>query len=359
MGRGDQMGELKKISKEELKEILKQHKLWFEDYEGKGEKANLSNVDISGANFKEAILSEADISGADLTGANLTDADFAGADLCEADLAWANLSGAHLSCANLKGADLTEADLTGVDLSGANLTEADLTDSDLTGADLSGANLNGAIISNTIFLNTIYTLRPYIDPDDVEDGIIHKSIAHENIAKQKSNIIKKHLLLKLDNDWNVSDLKELLECLENLYTAFCAIDFLMNLHKNNTQGTDKLTPIYSDIIYLVTSNKWQLPENYKKFKIDKIHISSPGHLFLSGVADIIEQLRELYKDVKFRNRHEEILGEITILERKLNLLNEYPEFLSNDSKALSDYLYNNAGRFRQLGIKGLLSDFYS
>ena len=134
---------MKKITKTELKQFLRKHKLWLED-DPKGERAYLrgaylSGADLSGANLRGANLSGADLSGADLSGANLRGADLSGANLRGADLRGADLSGADLSGANLRGADLS-----GADLSGAYLSDAYLRGAYLSGADLSGANLRGA-----------------------------------------------------------------------------------------------------------------------------------------------------------------------------------------------------------------------
>ncbi|MEI6598526.1 MAG: pentapeptide repeat-containing protein [bacterium] len=106
-----------------LKEILEQHRLWFD---GKGGKfAKLEGADLRNAN----------LIGANLSGANLT---------------LANLSGADLYGANLEGANLTGADLRGSSLTGADLEDADLICADLEGANLEGANLTGAYLTNTI-----------------------------------------------------------------------------------------------------------------------------------------------------------------------------------------------------------------
>ena len=59
------MKELRKITQEQLEEVLLKHKLWLEDKEG-GECANLSYVDL-----EYAYLKGADLRGADLIGANL------------------------------------------------------------------------------------------------------------------------------------------------------------------------------------------------------------------------------------------------------------------------------------------------
>ena len=99
---------MRKISKEELYEILKQHKIWLESDYNLG-----SRADLYGANLSEANLSEAKLSGADLSGADLSGADLAYGDLSKADLSEANLYKADLSGANLLGADLYRANLEG------------------------------------------------------------------------------------------------------------------------------------------------------------------------------------------------------------------------------------------------------
>lgn len=96
---------MKKITGDQLKEILRLHKLWLRN-------------DPSGI--------RADLSFTDLTYANLT----------RANLTHAKLTGANLAHANLTHADLTRADLTGAKLTGAKLTRVILTHADLTGADL-------------------------------------------------------------------------------------------------------------------------------------------------------------------------------------------------------------------------------
>ena len=120
----------KVITKEELEQILRKHKLWLADEEG-GESANLTRADLTRANLTGADLRGADLTRADLTDANLTDANLTGADLMWADLTRADLTGANL----------TWADLTRAGLRGANLTGADLTRADLRGADLDYSSL--------------------------------------------------------------------------------------------------------------------------------------------------------------------------------------------------------------------------
>ena len=113
----------------ELKNILKQHKIWLETNGVQGTcasltGANLQGAYLGGANLQGAYLGDANLSGATLEGATLTDAYLGGANLTVANLSGANLTGAYfhganLSDLNLHGANLTGADLEGADLSGA------------------------------------------------------------------------------------------------------------------------------------------------------------------------------------------------------------------------------------------------
>lgn len=78
----------------QLKEILESHALWRR---GKGgERANLTGVDLSGADLRDAYLSGVDLSGAYLRDAYLIGADLGGADLRDAYLVGTYLIGANL-----------------------------------------------------------------------------------------------------------------------------------------------------------------------------------------------------------------------------------------------------------------------
>jgi hypothetical protein len=103
---------MKKITEEELKTILEQHKLWLDSNKKEGKRADLSSANLRCANLYRANLRRADLTSADLFGADLTGADLTGADLRRAYLIGADLSGADLTDANLTGANLSCADLT-------------------------------------------------------------------------------------------------------------------------------------------------------------------------------------------------------------------------------------------------------
>ena len=102
---------MKSISKEPLSKVLERHSMWAKT--GEGEKADLSDTDLSGANLYKADLRGANLSWANLRGADLSGANLSLTDLSGANLSWANLRGANLRGANLSGADLSEANLRG------------------------------------------------------------------------------------------------------------------------------------------------------------------------------------------------------------------------------------------------------
>lgn len=110
------------------------------------ERADLREVDWSGAylmnvNLRRAWLMEANLQGAFLRESSLEGASLQQANLGGASLFKANLAGALMWRANLKGAYLREAKLLATDLKGTDLRKADLAGADLRKADLRDARV--------------------------------------------------------------------------------------------------------------------------------------------------------------------------------------------------------------------------
>jgi len=87
------------MDKDNLKQILDNHKLWL-DNKG-GCRADLRRADLIHAGLSHSDLRDANLRGSDLRGSNLSHSDLRDADLSYTDLRDANLHGA-----NLRGADL-------------------------------------------------------------------------------------------------------------------------------------------------------------------------------------------------------------------------------------------------------------
>ena len=115
---------MRHISNEELNDILKQHYLWLKN-DG-GVKADLSYIDLFGADLRGVNLRFANLSGSDLRKTDLRYTELFRADLRGVDLRFADLSGSNLIEADLSGSDLREADLRFANLSGVDLIEASI-----------------------------------------------------------------------------------------------------------------------------------------------------------------------------------------------------------------------------------------
>lgn len=146
---------MRKISSEELSEILEKHEQWLQD-EGKGERANLSAANLSGLNLANVNLQYANLHHVNLQDAFLQGVNLKGADLSFAELGGAYLKDATLREANMENVDLSYANLSYASLHGVCLTMAYLVNTKLYATDLGYANLKkadmrGADLRKTIF----------------------------------------------------------------------------------------------------------------------------------------------------------------------------------------------------------------
>lgn len=124
-----------------LKQGVEAWNEWRENHNNYEILADLSGANLTGVNMIGADLGRANLSGADLTGAYLTRANLRMANLSEANLERVDLSGGDLRMANLRMTNLSEAILTEADITGAYLSFANLRMASLRGANLSEANL--------------------------------------------------------------------------------------------------------------------------------------------------------------------------------------------------------------------------
>jgi uncharacterized protein YjbI with pentapeptide repeats len=143
--------EFRKVSDEELKRILADHKRWVEAEDKTGLdhlRADLSLTDLRG---QGAFLIGAQLQAARLMGTQLQGIYFILAQLQRANLTRAQLQRASLWQIPLQGATLSTAQLQEANLTGAHLQRAKLNGAQLQGAYLTGAHLREAILINANF----------------------------------------------------------------------------------------------------------------------------------------------------------------------------------------------------------------
>ena len=83
---------MRKITEEELKEILEQHKLWLDSDEKEGKQADLSYDNLAYAKLSGAILRRANLDGVNFSYSDLSGANLSGADLINSELEYADLT---------------------------------------------------------------------------------------------------------------------------------------------------------------------------------------------------------------------------------------------------------------------------
>jgi uncharacterized protein YjbI with pentapeptide repeats len=106
--------------------------------------SDLSDAELSGINLWGADIGHAKLVGTNLSGASLLGANFSSARLLSTDLRHANLGIAYLASATLRKARLADANLTGADL-----FQADFRNAELVGTDFAGAMMNATDLTQT------------------------------------------------------------------------------------------------------------------------------------------------------------------------------------------------------------------
>lgn len=156
-----------------------------------------------------------------------------------------------------------------------------------------------------------------------------------------------NLMIQIDGKWLLSEIEDLLRSIKDLYLIFFAIDEMKQEYIEFKEKFDKLSPHYIEDFFLlfperfqkwpfqfpfyndlqserimkaIINRTWYIPlEN--QILLESFKFSSPGDFVISA-GPVLEQIRELIKDLSYRNRQEQQLGEI-------KLLNEYVKLLKN------------------------------
>jgi hypothetical protein len=91
-------------------------------------------------------------------------------------------------------------------------------------------------------------------------------------------------------------------------------------------------------------------------------MASPGGISFAGLAEVMKELREFFKDIWFRNKQEKTMGQLEIIEKyvsvliDINKLNDSQKQLATDLPSLCRTLDESVSQLRQLESRKLLAD---
>ncbi len=138
---------------------------------------SLEGSSLTGANLGESQFIQANLHQANLVKARAVNTDFSSARLTKTNWQEADASQANFQGANFQGSDLSNSRFVGAKFTNANLQNVNFQSADLRFADLRGANLAGANFQGVVFFTA-----PGINPDQFIRAIIPKETS--TIVKQ-------------------------------------------------------------------------------------------------------------------------------------------------------------------------------
>ncbi|MEW5821607.1 MAG: pentapeptide repeat-containing protein [Cyanobacteriota bacterium] len=111
---------------------------------------DLSDINLSGANFVDSSLYKVNLNNSNISKANFFNSDLSEASLIKTNLTYSTLEEADLSGSNLAESDLSETNLSNADFSGTKLCNARFHNVTVLGTDFSSSDLTGALFSGDI-----------------------------------------------------------------------------------------------------------------------------------------------------------------------------------------------------------------
>lgn len=121
-------------------------------------------------------------------------------------------------------------------------------------------------------------------------------------------------------------------------------------------GFEEALPTDEEIVCNVS--KYSSAED--ALRVHKIHIASPGGFSFKGIGEIIEEIRELIRDVWYRNRQQRASGDLDLLDKYLRIRKKHPDadlplpaYFRKDPY-LAENLDRHLGTLRELEDRGKL-----
>lgn len=174
-----------------------------------------------------------------------------------------------------------------------------------------------------------------------------------------------------DETWATDDLIGFCQAVESIYDAFLACHIARRRMESRRgprwpeyEGQGGISPwIFGPIdlgrYVLGIHQHVRLVAPEERLKIRSIQMSSSGAISLEGLGEPIQQLRELIKDLRYRNKQEAELGRLEIVEKQLELVLRYGVIDPAQIQELAYDALKGANVLEQLERAGKLKELAS
>lgn len=126
----------------------------------------------------------------------------------------------------------------------------------------------------------------------------------------------------------------------------------------SAQRSSYLAFIYDNILTIAPDDQ---------LTVGKVRMGSPGNISFEGIGEVLQQVRETIKDMRWRDRHERETAEmemqqsrelhrLEVLKRAAELYSEHGEILSGPASKLAADVLEEAGQIERLEIEGKVQD---
>jgi len=156
--------------------------------------------------------------------------------------------------------------------------------------------------------------------------------------------------IKLNGNWRNKDLSAFLNSIENIFRAYYVCHDITEMYRGmiEQEREGRFGPFFDEYFYAlrryirddefrgrsfpfpfplfqfgnifesIENDTYLIPDD-DLLKIKRIHIASPGEIQIEA-GGVVREVRELIKDLTFRNSQEQRLRELEILSKKLDIL---------------------------------------
>ena len=159
---------------------------------------------------------------------------------------------------------------------------------------------------------------------------------------------KSCIKIETNNNWSLIEFECFISSLTNIYyTLYVCTDIIDKLPYLSLQYNYRKISI---INYIKNRTHWIKDDDLLYIK--SIRMESPGDIVIAG-GGIVREIRELIKDLEYRNEQEKEMGQLNILEKKLEIMERYG-IPKNELAKILRYTNENVESINSFKSKGLI-----